>query len=230
MGIHPYCVTPADTSPAPGLQGLDDAPVRAVGIGDVAVWTSELETAPVPSVPTLRSHDAVIRAAARAGVGGPLPVRFGGWVRSRQTLERRIRERHEPYLRALERLGDAREYALRILEPQEDPGGRDEERPVAGARSGTEYMERLARRHAERDRRERHSREVLGRLREAVGETAADERVERPAEPPALLSVAHLVRRDDVDEYRGRIERFRRDHPRLRAVSTGPWAAYSFAP
>lgn len=227
MGCHPYCIVPPDRSPSPGLEGLDGAPVRALVVDPVAVWYTELEATPEPSVPALRIHDAVIRAAAGRGGSGPLPVRFGGWLASRQTLERRIRERSDAYRGALERLGDAREYGLRILDPEEWTG---EETPGGPPGSGTEYMKRLARRQADRRRRADRAEDVLGALREAVGDTAVDERIERPSASPALLSVAHLVRPADADAYRDRVRRFRSEHPGLSAVPTGPWAPYSFAP
>lgn len=233
MGVHPYCILPPGPGPAADLRGVGGAPVTAIPAGRITIWLSELSTAPDVDLEALRAHDRVV-GAATAGERTPLPVRFGGWMDRREELVSRIREREEMYASALSRVAGAREFGLRILrapaaaEETAAPSGPRPE-PVE-ARSGTDYLRSVARRHRERRRRRQHSDEILEALRDAIGDRVRGEHVERIAGSRDLLSVAHLVDGAEVDDYRASVEHFRDASPDLRVVSTGPWAPYSFTP
>lgn len=229
-GLHPYCVVPAGARPDGGVRGLDGAPIGTVEAGGLWVWVSELEVRPEAELEALRIHDRVGRAAV-AGDRVPLPVRFGAWFGSREELTERIRDRADAYREALERVAGTREFAVRILENgPADSAADSPDPPGEGERPGTRYLEMVARRRAAGRRREERADRALEALRAAVGDVVRDEKVERPAPERGLLAVAHLVRTADSDEYSGSVDGFRRAHPRLRVVATGPWVPYSFAP
>jgi hypothetical protein len=61
---------------------------------------------------------------------------------------------------------------------------------------------------------------------EALAAIARDS-VERPG--PELLRAAHLVERDAMDRFVGRVRELQHAHPDLAILCTGPWPAYSFA-
>lgn len=232
MGVHPYCIAPAGHEPSGGLRGLDGSPVDTLEVGALSIWVSRLDRRPEVGVDALRTHHAVGRAAIRGDVT-PLPVRFGNWVDDPETLVDRIRSREDAFHEALRELAGTREFGLRILDPSTSAEPAPENDAVSAPPDmgpGRAYLEKVARERASDDRRKKRRERVLEELRETLGGVVREERSDPLPESRGLVSVAHLVRREDADAYGDAVERFRRARPELRLFAVGPWPPYTFSP
>jgi hypothetical protein len=231
-GLHPYCVTIAGCHPPDGLEGLGGRIVEGWEIESLTVWTSEEPSAPRPDLEAVVRHDAVVRAANERVTS--LPVRFGAWAPDRTVLVGRIQRRRAELEAALAAVSGCVELGVTVEDTsgsERDEGQREASDPVAllgqGA-NGKAYLRQLSRHYAGRRRRRAERAVLLERLRSAAGPLAIDERVHRPPRP-ALLAVAHLVARSEVERYRERLDEFAHEHDATRVRVSGPWPPYSFA-
>ncbi len=224
MGLHLYCVTPADCLPHE-CAGLEDAAVEALAIDGVALWFSRHEGPPQASVASARRHHEVVAAAMAQAT--PVPLRFGQWLADEAALRTRAAARVADWRRQLAELAGSAEYGLRILAPEAPPAARDV-RPVAGG-SGRAYLEALAARRAERERRTGQGHALVAALEAALGERLVRARVDPLETPHGLVSAAFLVRRDADEAFRAEIDRAAAGHPALRLLTSGPWPPWSFA-
>lgn len=224
-GRYLYCVAPGGHHPPADLRGLEGKEVRCLEHRGLALWVSEAERRPTPSLDRIRSHHAVVRSAMREEAT-PVPVRFGQWFRSRDDLLEAIDEERDRYGELLDRLHGTREHGVRVLE--RNPKPLPEEAPAANGESGREYMEELARREAEVRAARDRGRRIGDALGSHLGGLVREERVELLESREGLVSVAHLVADADGERYRSEVERFAADHGDLDFRVTGPWPPYSF--
>lgn len=219
MGLYLYCVG-AEDHPDPGeTEGIGGAPVRALSAAGLRVWVSPLESAPAASLERVRSHNAVVEAAAEEAT--PLPMRFGQWFASEADLRAALDERRPRLERSLERVRGALEFGVRVL----DPGGGDP--PPPDRSSGTAYLEGLARRVELAEQSRRRGAEVAAELRSFLGPLVRAQDV-RPGGSGALVTIAHLVDRHDTGTYGTRLRTFTSRRPGVRLVFSGPWPPYGF--
>jgi hypothetical protein len=218
MGLYMYCIGKA-SHPAPtGVAGIDGAVVRAEEVAGFAVWVSDLDAPPAPSLDDARLHNAVIEAAAVDAT--PLPFRFGQWFDSPRDMARSLVDRQELLASQLLRVEGALEYGVRVM----DPAYKDQPRDRG---SGKAYIESLARRSRGDDADHSRGREIAAALRSRLGPLVRDERV-RLVGSGTLASIAHLVDRHDTGTYLQAVRKFPAEHPDLRFVFTGPWPPYGF--
>ena len=225
MGAYAYCVAPAGHSPPSGLRGLNGAEVSTRVVDDLAVALSEIDR-PNPDVAHIQQHNAVIEAIVTPEVT-PVPLRFGQWTEDWTVFDGAVREKAEWYRERLSVFAGAMEFGLRVLRPQATGPARDV-REIQ-ATTGAEYMKALhARVTAERSAREKID-EVSAGISEVLGDLTREARLEEARTPHGVISVSHLVSRDDFDEYRQRAQGLRMRFPELRFLISGPWVPYSFA-
>jgi hypothetical protein len=148
--------------------------------------------------------------------GPVLPVRFGTVFSGAQKLDE-ILSRGETAMGAgLDRVEGCVELGLHVLAPH--PGG-----DAAAAANGREYM--AARLAAERTRKQ-----LQQGVHEALAPLAIDQAVREPSSSDLLFTAAFLVRHDDVEAFRQRVQDLAAAHPDLRLLCTGPWPPYHFVP
>lgn len=238
MGLYLYGVTPPDNAPGPTLAGLGGTEVRCLEIAGLGIWAETMERKPQAALESVRDHHRVVAAAAD---GGPvLPLRFGQWVSDANAVEETLARRRREFEDALERVEGAVELGLRIVDPDlpraREPaaaaagaGGEDSEAPSPG--KGRIYLEALRERERTRAQRRHRGEELARELSEELDAVLRGERiVASPSDEGNLVTLAHLVRREDLEEHEETVRRFRERHPRLRVVSSGPWPPYSFTP
>jgi hypothetical protein len=226
--LYAYCIAPADApAPSEGLVGVDGAGVREVRDGALRLWLSEGGAAP-PTPERLRAHDRVVRAAMR--VVTPLPVRFGTRFPDEDAARASLRERREELLASLDRVQGRVEMGVRVLwnEAQREEAAVQLERQSPRNGSGREYLEQR--------RREREAETGVRRRAEALLDSV--EEVLADPEVPSVRSVlpradivgtlAHLVQRSALSQYRQRVEQARERLPEVALALSGPWAPYSF--
>lgn len=220
MGLHAYCVVAEQRIPqGPGIGG---APVHAVPLSQVAVWTSEHLHRPVATVEAARTHDAVIRAALDER-STPVPLRFGQWFEDAPHLVAAVRDRVPGWCALLAELAGTVEMGVRVT------GTAPAAAPVPpDASSGTAYMHALLERHHAVATLQARRDEVLAVLRHTLGPQVEREFIEPGPEGDSVLSVAYLVRRARLARYRDALASLHERLAPLRVHTTGPWPPYSF--
>ena len=202
--------------------GLDAEPLRFVPVGDVLAAVGDMAAPPAVSVRTLRAHDDVVRRLA-AAVDAILPVRFGTLLDGETALAEAIAGRAPRLREALALVTGREQMTLRVFgeaAPLED---------VAPAGShlgpGARYLEG-------RRRQVRRDADVpeLAPLRRHLDPLIRAEQAQRHDTPPLLASVYHLVDRGRAAAYVDAVATGAAALAPIRAVATGPWPPYAFAP
>lgn len=223
--LHAYCVRRAsEPAPPPELKGVDGAAVYLVGEGELALWVSSAEPNRAPELERLRAHDRVVRAALATAT--PLPIRLGAHFQDEVAARAALRERATEFLEALRRVEHRVEMAVRVEWGAEAP--LPDPVPTLAVSSGREYLE-MRRRQLEAGAAlgERARREL-----DAVADFFAD--LDLPTvrnllpDSQSVGSLAHLVHRNQIDQYRERARAARQQLSRLNLSLSGPWAPYSF--
>ena len=197
--ISLVAITDAD-APAP------EPPLRAVNAGSLCALVVPAGDEPV-TLDALTTREELLEALMAER--DLLPVRFGAELPDEHAAELVLRQRHEEFNAALDRVRGAVELSVRV-----QPVGRDDEL-LDGASSGREYLE-------EQIARTSVAQEVHERL-------AALARSHTTRSGPELLRAAYLVDRNAVPSFVAEVRRLQACRPELAFLCTGPWAPFSFA-
>ena len=202
--------------------GLIAEPLRFVPIDGVLAAVGDMAAPPAVNPGTLRAHDAVVRRLA-AAVDAILPVRFGTLLDGETALADAIAG-HAPRLReALALVAGREQMTLRVFG---DAAAVDDAAPAADdVGPGTRYL-------ADRRRQTRRDAEApeLAPLRRHLDPLVRAEQVQRHRAPPLLASVYHLIDRGRAAAYMEAVAAGAAALAPTRAVATGPWPPYAFAP
>jgi hypothetical protein len=236
MGRYLYCIAPPRHVPPPALQGIADAPVEALPIAGLSLWTSHLAAPPSADLDAIRRHNLVVEAATTDAIT-PLPLRFGQWAADADRLAAPIAERAEDYLRLLGDFAGALEFGLRLLDTGADAADSEADGPAPApaptgshgpAAPGRTHLETVARKLHRRDALSERGEAVAAELRRRLGSLVRRESVAPLPTSHGLVSIAHLVGRHDFSPYRQTVAAFRGESPELRLLLSGPWPPYSF--
>jgi hypothetical protein len=224
VGYYAYCVVPRGQSVPAELTGIDGAAVVGAEVGELVLVVSG-GTRPEPGVAHVEQHNAVIEAVASMEVT-PVPLRFGQWAASLDALTGPVREQHAVYQQKLAEFSGALEFGVRVLRPD-----REQSAQVVrhAGRTGREYMAALAERVAAERAGQDEIARVRGGITEILGRFVRAEFVEEARTPRGIVTVSHLVARDQFEPYREHTQRLRQRFPELRFLVSGPWMPYSFA-
>ena len=233
MSTHLYCILPhAFRGDVPqGLSGVDGARVRALPVDHLVAWVSDVERTRPVSYEVIRAHDAVVEAALATGAT-PMPARFGQTFSDDVACRTALSRRASSVETVLEGLQGCVEMTV-IITPSTKRMLSDLEPVVpqmfqAGAPgAGRGYLEALRAREAASGAIEGATTELAARLEEAAADV-----LQRTARPRSemrmpMLTLSHLIRRDDVDAYRAAIATVNAG-PEMRFLVIGPRAPYSF--
>jgi hypothetical protein len=227
--IYLYCLLRAKREPPAGLRGIGGALVRAVDAGGVGAWVSETASTPIaPSPAYAREHDRVVRAALEHET--PLPARFGQIVADEMALAEIVSSRRSAFESALDKVEGMVEMTVRMLSESDTL---DATGPSAATESGTEgrgrgYLERVAAVHRQERNVLAQNEIVRERVSSAVRGLVRDERFAGATVGSSMVTLSHLVPRENIDEYRSALLVLRNDQPALAIMVSGPWAPYSF--
>ena len=210
--LYAFAAEPAALPPVAGIEGSALAAERMDGI-EAIVSTLEV-TSVEPSEEAVLAHARVVDGltATNAAV---LPARFGRAFANAGSLRAAVRDRAADLEAALERVKDCVELSVRVFAP-----AADEASPADP--TGRAYM---VARLEERRRAQALADEIdapLSALAQASSKSIL-------ATPQLLLSGVYLVRRADVDDFRGAVADVEGLHRGLALACTGPWPPYSFA-
>jgi hypothetical protein len=193
-----------------------------VPIDGMLAAVGDMAAPPPVSATTLRAHDAVVRRLA-AAVDAILPVRFGTLLEGEPALAEAIAGRAPRLREALALVAGREQMTLRVFG---EPAPRDADAPVAGDLGpGARYLEGR-RRQARRDA----DVPELAPLRPHLAALVRAEQAQRHDAPPLLASVYHLIDRGRAAAYLEAVGAGAAALAPTRAVTTGPWPPYAFAP
>jgi hypothetical protein len=241
--LYAYGITWADRPMPDEVPALtDDAPLSRVSAGDLALLVSRVHTDELRideddlsesgRLATLaRGHDAVVRAAA--GTGPVLPLRFGTVVPDEAAARRLLAEHGESARTHLRRIGNTREWGVKLVRRLEAEPAAVGSRPGdrAGV-TGTEYLTRRRRVLERHDAAEAVAEKAADLLQETLRPHVA-EVLRRGGAPGSslLLDLAFLVSPDSEADFLAAAgdlrERLASDG--LEVEVSGPWPPYSFA-
>lgn len=207
--VYAIAESPAE---APGVGGLDGAPLRVVTADGLSGVVSDRDRHGVEgSEAELWAHETVVeRIMAQRPV---LPMRFGSTLPDEAAVRALLAGSSAALLAALHRVRGAVEVGLRAgWEPD----------AVDGDGSGTAYlMGRLD--------RKRRAKALADRIDGPLGEFARASERHLLSGPGALLRSAYLVDREHLDAFRARVEELDGEIGEAQIVCTGPWPPYSFS-
>jgi hypothetical protein len=215
-----YAYAAASARPARLGSGADHEPLRVVEVGPVFVVVGERRGPPSPTEDTLRSHDGVVRAVARAA-DAVIPFRFASCFDDESTLKRDLDPIAGELLGALALVDGCDQMTARLFDPRRSPSSKavDSLHPATG--QGARYL-------AQRAAMEREP-EGLRALCVALKPLVRAERVERHSVPPLVATVYHLVERTRRRAYAAAVRRVGRSLAQATVTLSGPWPAYAFA-
>jgi hypothetical protein len=174
----------------------------AIRAGKLVVAAAKLDARPAPDEAGLRAHDAIVRRLWDAAEA-VLPVRFGAVFADEAAARAEITAQREPLEEALELVRGCAQMTLRVAA--------EEAAEPADGGPGTRYL--LARARAQKA-------PEIDALRPALAPLVRAERSDRKS---GVVSVFHLVPRAQVAAYREAVANFR-------AIVSGPFPPYAFAP
>jgi hypothetical protein len=184
-------------------------------------------TTVVASPARARDHDRVIRAALEQET--PLPARFGQVVAGDAELVAALEERRAALEATLAKVAGAVEMTVRMLVPAATDHVRQADTPVAGGTaSGRRYLERVAAVQREERNLRANAAIISERVTSAVGELVRAQSFASAGAGSSLVTLSHLVPRENVEAYRSALLTLRREDPALALMVSGPWAPYSF--
>ena len=229
MSLYLYCLIDDDVTAESVIfsspnEGVSGSPVSLFCVGDFNLLVSDFAGASVPVTrENVLKHAAVVSSVLPETT--PLPFRFGT-LTSEAELESFLTARSQA-LRARQALvRGCVEMSVKIIWDRvwaEEPPTEDPDKP------GTAFLVEKRREILGSEARAGEAKKIAHWLAERVGDVVSDKALKTDFTGKLLVTAAHLVRRDLVDEYRVRLKNARLERPELHFLASGPWPPYSFA-
>jgi hypothetical protein len=244
MKFYVYCLSnELDAASIEGLTGVGDAGVRLLAVGGAAsaagvvAVLSEFEGEHVPVTrENLLAHNRV-NAHVLARVT-PLPFRFGT-LADEARLASYVAANGTALAEAFARVRGCVEMGVKVrLDGGAKAGAKESEvnadevkvgdAAAAGVGRGTAFLLAKRREILGEEASKARAEEAAARLAGCVASLARESDVRVSPEGPIVLRAAHLVARDDVEEYRARVRQLGAGFAGMHLLTSGPWPPYSF--
>ncbi|HEV7890367.1 MAG TPA: GvpL/GvpF family gas vesicle protein [Pyrinomonadaceae bacterium] len=239
MKFYAYCLSDELTDASvEGLTGVGGADVRLLAVGGVAsvvgvvAVLSEFEGERVPVTrENLLAHNHVnAHVLARAT---PLPFRFGT-LAGESRLASYVAANEIALAEGFELVRGCVEMGVKV---RLDGGAKESEVNVnevedagaAGVGRGTAFLLAKRREVLGEEALKASAEEAAARLAECVEGLARESEVRLSPEGPIVFRAAHLVAREDVEEYRARVRDLGARLAGMHLLTSGPWPPYSFS-
>ena len=225
MPTYLYCLLPqGHEAPAQMPVGVGGAPVRALAAGAITAWVETVSDRTItPTLERVHAHEAVTDRAL-ASNATPLPVRFGQTFDSDDACRAALAAQERRLLGDLDRVRGMVE--MRVLVALAAVPTADAE---ANAETpGRAYMQQLLRVRGEEQLVQAAAATVRERISTVVRPFVREEAFVVASSPTAMLTLSHLVARDDVPRYRSALDVAEIGDPAKRLIVRGPVAPYQF--
>jgi len=233
-----YCIlSSCDAREAPRPNGLDGNPITVIEAAGLAVACSPAPGRPAePPVSDLLAYAAVIDRMHQACP--VLPLRFGSLLEGTEEMEQVLRRRHDEFAQALAEVGRCVEMGLRALADEEpipveretvphDIAGEPAPQALPESGAGVAYLRRRREAFAIKDQQQQARQSLAEAVRQAFAGLFVCWTSEVAEGEPRLTSFHFLVRRADVEPFRGAFRRLQKTCS-ARLLLTGPWPPYNF--
>lgn len=228
MKIYAYCLTEDGDALSQTIHGIGEAKVRLIKSGDFSVLVSDFSGDVVPvNRDNALAHAAVVRSVLDRTT--PLPFRFGTLVAEEQ-LSSYLTARREALLAKFAQIRGCVEMNVKIISDRDQQHDAKDE---VAEKPGTSFLLQKQREIAGSEARAAEAKSVAGWLEGLVAEYVREKDFKTNVTSQLLLSAAHLVERELVEQYRLKLkvarEEAQAERPELKFLISGPWAPYSFA-
>ena len=224
MKLHVYCLTER-IDELPPWQGIAGALVRPLAIGNFSVLVSDFAgDSMLVNRENALAHAAVVQKVLNQTT--PLPFRFATLV-TEQQLQSYVSARQAALEAKLELVRGCVEMSVKIISDRNST-----EAVVANNQHempGTAFLSEKRREILGGEARAAEAKRVAEWLEGQIRDVVREIKINTNPTDKLLLAVAHLVRREVVEEYRVRLAKARHERPELHFLISGPWAPYSFA-
>jgi hypothetical protein len=229
MSLYLYCLIDDDvtaesvvfSSPS---EGISASPVTLFCVGDFNLLVSDFAGTSVPVTrENVLKHAAVVSSVLPETT--PLPFRFGT-LTTEPELESFLTARSHALRSRQALVRGCVEMSVKIIWDRvwaEAPATEAPDKP------GTAFLVEKRREILGSEARAAEAKKIARWLDERLGDAVRDKAVKTDFTGKLLVTAAHLVGRDHVDEYRARLKSARLERPELHFLASGPWPPYSFA-
>ncbi len=224
MRLYVYCLVEKIDSLTHPVSGISGAPVKVITIEGCQLLVSDFQGDPPPPVTreNVLAHDAIVRSVLNQVT--PLPFRFG--TVPTETQLRRYSTSHRAALEA--KLNDVRgclEMSVKIIS---DTDERESGSKTDDLSPGTAFLHQKQREILGSERRGEEAKQVAAWLESQVGEHVRQQEVNLCPTEKLIVAAAHLIAREELAKYRGRLAEARKTRPELHFLVSGPWPPYTF--
>lgn len=228
MKLYAYCLTEDVDALPQTIQGIGGTEVRLFKTNEFSLLVSDFSGDIVPvNRENALAHAAVVRSVLDRTT--PLPFRFGTLVTAEQ-LSSYLTARREALLAKFAQIRGCVEMNVKII--SDGDHGQVLEHELA-EKPGTSFLLQKQREIAGNEARVAEAKEVAGWLEGLVAEYVRENDIKTNVTNQLILSAAHLVERDLVEQYRLKLkkalEEAQAERPELKFLVSGPWPPYSFA-
>ena len=225
MKLYLYCLAEDIDELTHDLIGVGGASVRLLKLEGFSLLVSEFAEDIVPLTrENALNHAAVVRSVLDRRT--PLPFRFATLVTETE-LRSYLASRREALREKLELVRGRVEMSVKVIWDHDvhDQPRRHEipEKP------GTAFLAQKRLEILGSETRVAEAKQLASWLSDRVGQVVKETRINTDVKGKLILSVAHLVERGVVEEYRARLKEIRAERPELHFLVSGPWPPYSFA-
>ena len=229
MKLYLYCLIDDDVSVENVIftgpnEGISGSPVTLHLVDDFALLANDFAGA---SVPVTREN--VLKHAEVVGsllpVTTPLPFRFGT-LATEEKLESFLSSRSQALLAMHALVRGCVEMNVKIIwnrQWTEEPPAAEPGKP------GTAFLAEKRRELLGSATRAEEAKKIARWLGERVGDAVRQTELKTDFTSKLLVTAAHLVPRELVDEYRTRVKNAQLERPEPHFLVSGPWPPYSFA-
>ena len=225
MKLYVYCLAEAVDGAAESLHGIAAARVRAFQSEGLSLLVSDFAGDVVAvNRENVLAHAAVIQTVFKKET--PLPVRFGTLVTEAQ-LESYVLARRAALEAKLAVVRGCAEMNVKVVSAREwtEPPAVT----VGEEKPGTAFLTEKRREILGGEARAEEAKRVAEWLSGQLGDLVQQTQLSKTPTDKMILAAAHLVRRDQVEQYRTMLAQARNEQPELHFLVSGPWAPYSFA-
>ena len=224
MKLYAYCLVEDLDAFDATTRGISGAAVRSLQIDEFAVLVSDInsDTVSVTRENAL-DHAAVVRSVLDRTT--PLPFRFGTLV-TEQQLRSYISARKPALQTRFTHVRGCVEMSVKIIREISDE---DKTQVPDEITSGTSFLEEKRRELRGSEQKTAEATEIKTWLHQQIDGLIRDEQVAIRSSEKLVLAAAHLIERDKIGQYKGKLSTARKNRPELHFLFSGPWPPYSFA-
>ncbi len=225
MRLYVYCLA-GRIDELPTLSGISGARVDLIRIEDFSLLVSEFQGDAAPPVTreNALAHAAVVGSVLNETT--PLPFRFGSVVTEEQL--RSYLTTHKSSLEAkLAQVRGCVEMSVKIISDTDDTDLDVAAESTEGP--GARFLKEKRREILGSERRGEDAKQVAAWLKSQVETYVRQEEISLCPTEKLIVAAAHLISREQVAEYRGRLAEARKTRPELHFLVSGPWPPYTFS-